>query len=109
MSNNMFAKFSQAKPFRIAYNVGCLQDISTGRYEKGMKGENILNGGVAAIEGVTGPGNSFKSSLSHFRMLKMLLRYLAATGYIYDTENSATLRRIQDLANARCSWRISRV
>ena len=65
MSNNMFAKFSQAKPFRIAYNVGCLQDISTGRYEKGMKGENILNGGVAAIEGVTGPGNSFKSSLAY--------------------------------------------
>lgn len=99
MSNPMFAKFSQAKPFRIAYNVGCLQDISTGRYEKGMKGENILNGGVAAIEGVTGPGNSFKSSLSHYRMLMVLKRYALATGYIYDTENSATLRRIQDLAN----------
>jgi hypothetical protein len=52
----MFAKFKQAKPFRPQFSIGCLFDIATGRYEKGMKGENILNGGVANIEGVTGPG-----------------------------------------------------
>lgn len=95
----MFSKFKQAKPFRPQFNIGCLQDIATGRYEKGMRGENILSGGVAAIEGVTGPGNSMKSTYSHFRMLMVLLRYAVAMGYIYDTESSATLRRIQDLAD----------
>jgi hypothetical protein len=64
-----------------------------------MKGENILNGGVANIEGVTGPGNSFKSTIAHFRMLKVLLNYVVATGFMYDTENSATLSRLKDLAN----------
>ncbi len=94
-----FAKFKQAKPFRPQFNVGCLMDIATGRYEKGMKGENILNGGVAQIEGVTGPGNSFKSTIAHFRMLMVLFRYANAMGFVYDTENSATRRRFQDLAN----------
>lgn len=97
--SNMFSKFKQSKPFRPQFNVGCLQDIATGRYEKGLRGENILSGGVAAIEGVTGPGNSMKSTFSHFRMLMVMLRYSVAMGYIYDTESSATLRRIQDLAN----------
>lgn len=97
--SNMFSKFKQSKPFRPQFNVGCLQDIATGRYEKGMRGENILSGGVAAIEGVTGPGNSMKSTFSHYRMLMVMLRYSHAMGYIYDTESSATLRRIQDLAN----------
>ncbi|BDH16670.1 MAG: hypothetical protein [Bacteriophage sp.] len=99
MTNPMFAKFKQAKPFRPMYNVGCLQDIATGRYEKGLKGEWILNGGVAAIEGVTGPGNSLKSTYARFRILMVLMRYHVATGYLYDTENSATLQRIIDLAN----------
>lgn len=95
----MFAKFKQAKPFRPQFSIGCLFDVATGRYEKGMKGENILNGGVANIEGVTGPGNSFKSTIAHFRMLKVLMNYLVATGFMYDTENSATLSRLKDLAD----------
>ena len=94
----MFAKFKQAKPFRPQFSIGCLFDIATGRYEKGMKNENILNGGVANIEGVTGPGNSFKSTVAHFRMLKMLKNYIIATGFMYDTENSASLNRLKDLA-----------
>ena len=95
----MFAKFKQAKPFRPQFSIGCLMDIATGRYEKGAKGENILNGGVSNIEGVTGPGNSFKSTVAHFRMLKVLLNYAIATGFMYDTENSASLNRLKDLAN----------
>ena len=46
----MFAKFKQAKPFRPQFSIGCLMDIATGRYEKGAKGENILNGGVAILK-----------------------------------------------------------
>lgn len=95
----MFGKFKQAKSFRPQFNVGCLFDIATGRYEKGMKGENILNGGMASIEGVTGPGNSFKSTIAHYRMLMVLKNYLNAMGFMYDTENSATLSRLVDLAN----------
>lgn len=98
-AKSMFSNFKQAKPFRPQFNIGCLMDITTGRYEKGMKGENILSGGVASIEGVSGPGNSFKSTLAHFRMLMVLMRYSISMGFMYDSENSASLRRLQDLAN----------
>lgn len=91
--------FKQAAQFRPLYNVGCLFDLQTGRYQKGVKGENILNGGVDRTEGVTGPGNSMKSTLMHFRLLMVLHRYSNAAGFTYDTENSATLDRFMQLAN----------
>lgn len=97
--SNPFRDLKTAKPFRPQFNVGCLFDVMTGRYEPGMRGEMILNGGVANIESWAGAGNSFKSTMAHYRMLIVLYRYFNAYGFMYDTENSATLRRLQDLAN----------
>lgn len=95
---NFSAKFKQAAPFRPMLNVGALMDIQTGRYIRGAKGESILNGGVANIEGITGPGNSMKSTMANYRLLVVLLRYLIAMAFVYDTENSATRLRYQQLA-----------
>lgn len=95
---NFASKFRQAAPFRPMFNVGALMDIQTGRYVKGQKGENILNGGVSAIEGVTGPGNSMKSTFANYRLLMVLLRYVLAMAFVYDTENSSTRLRYQQLA-----------
>lgn len=92
-------KFKQAAQFRPMYNVGALFDLQTGRYQRGSKGEWILNGGVDRTEGVTGPGNSMKSTLMHFRLLMVLKRYKNAAGFCYDTENSATRDRFFALAN----------
>lgn len=92
-------KFKSTVPFRPLFNVGALMDIQTGRYFKGMKGENILNGGVAQVEGITAIGNSYKSTIMHHRQLTVLARYIQAAGFAYDTENSATLRRYQELAD----------
>lgn len=100
MSGFNFAKgFKQASPFRPMYNVGCLMDVQTGRYIKGAKGEWILNGGISAIEGITGPGNSMKSTLAHARLLIAMYRYAVASGFSYDTENSSTRLRFIELAN----------
>lgn len=89
--------FKQAADFRPMLNIGCLFDVQTGRYVKGMKGENILNGGTAQIEGVTGPGNSMKSTLCKYRQLSVLSRYANASALDYDTENSATRNRSIEL------------
>lgn len=92
-------KFKQAAQFRPMYNVGGLFDLQTGRYQRGKRGESILNGGMDRTEGVTGPGNSMKSTLMHYRLLMVLLRYANASGFCYDTENSATRDRFISLAN----------
>lgn len=93
------ARFKQSVPFRPLFNIGSLFDIQTGKYFKGQRGESILNGGVAQVEGVTGIGNSYKSTIMHYRQLQVMNRYQEATGFTYDTENSSTLARYIDLAN----------
>jgi hypothetical protein len=100
MSGFNFSKgFKQASPFRPMFNVGCLMDVQTGRYIQGAKGEWILNGGISAIEGITGPGNSMKSTLAHARLLIAMYRYAVSSGFSYDTENSSTRLRFIELAN----------
>lgn len=90
--------FKQTVPFRPLFNVGGLMDIQTGKYFRGQKGEWILNGGVASIEGATGIGNSYKSTILAKRQLTVLHRYIKSIGFVYDTENSATIQRFQDLS-----------
>lgn len=95
----MFGKTTQAKPYRPQFATNSIFDIMSGRYELGCKGEWILNGGVANIEGFTGPGNSFKTTFALFRMLSVLNHYPEAKAFFYDTESSASLGRLKDLAN----------
>lgn len=82
---------------RPMLNIGCLFDIPTGRYYTGQYGESILNGGIAHLTGIGGRGNTFKSTIMFFMILRALDRYSRAIGHIYDTEMSLTLERLHEL------------
>jgi len=90
--------FKPAPKTRPLLNIGCLMDIPTGRIVKGSRGESIINGGVAYITGIIGKGNTFKSVFGNFMLLSVLSRYRSSNAIEYDTENSATLARISQLA-----------
>lgn len=69
----MFKSTFAPPRFRPAVNVGCLLDVSTGKYETGVHGESILNGGVSGITGVCARPNNFKTALVVY-MLAMVRR-----------------------------------
>lgn len=82
---------------RIFYNTGCLMDHPTGVYVRGMKGENILNGGLGVVTGVGGRPNTFKSTVATFMELSVAAK-IAEAGiepYMsdYDTEMNIQLSR----------------
>lgn len=92
--------FTEVEPYKIHYNVGCLFDIPTGKYIKGQKGENILNGGLSLLTAIVGRGNTFKSTILHYMMLSAANK-VASSGFMpymntYDTEMNIQLDRLQD-------------
>lgn len=94
-----FLKDLKPAPYlRPMLNLGCLLDISTGRYYVGEYGESILNGGLSHLTGVGGRGNTFKSTLMFFMMLRVLDRYGKSAAHVYDTEMSLTIARLNELA-----------
>lgn len=81
--------FKQAEDVKPLINVGALIDLATGIFIKGFKGENLLLGGLGMLNGVTGGGNSFKSTIMHYMNLAAMSRvykhdYTFLT--VYDTE-----------------------
>ena len=91
-------EFTEVDPYKLSYNIGCLLDIPTGKYVKGQKGENILNGGLSLLTAIAGKGNTFKSTLEHFMMLSAASK-VAASGILpyintYDTEMNINLDRL---------------
>lgn len=90
--------FKQAPSLRPMLNLGCLFDIPTGRYRKGEHGESILNGGLSYVTGIGGMGNSFKSTIGHFMVLRPLSRLVHTHANINDTEISLTMDRLTMLA-----------
>lgn len=79
----------RAPKFKLLYNVGALLDIPTGFWVKGRHGENILLGGCGQITAVTGPGNSFKSTLAHYIKLSAankIFSFMDTVIQDYDTE-----------------------
>lgn len=90
--------FTPAPMLRPMYNIGCLLDIPTGRYYTGKHGESILNGGLSYITGMGGRGNVFKSLIMFYMMMSILDRYSKSTALVYDTEMSATLERLYQIA-----------
>lgn len=99
MASFSFSGHVKAAPqIRPLLNVGCLMDIPTGQYVKGVHGEMILNGGQALVTGIGGRGNTYKSTIAHYLQLVILDRYASAHENIYDTEMSLGERRIRDLS-----------
>lgn len=97
---DILSNFKKAPEVRPMLNIGCLLDIPTGSYLKGKHGESILNGGLSYLTGIGGRGNTYKSTIGHFMVLRILDRYSKTQGLIYDTENSLTYQRIDHLASS---------
>lgn len=101
MSVDFKPPFEMIAPVRVCYNVGSLFDIPVGSYEKGTRGERILNGGVPAITGVVGIANNFKSAVADFFAFGVyrIFRYNDnAYGMKYDTEVNTSEKRQRQLA-----------
>ncbi len=98
----MFLKppFEPAPIVKVMINVGAGFDIPTGTYLEGRHGEYILNGGLAALTGVVGIGNNFKSTIMHFLFMMFLARIAGASGSTYDTEVNIHESHLQDMMRA---------
>jgi len=92
---------NKTKPV-IFYNVGSFFDIPTGNIVIGRKGESLINGGIARIFAVVGPGNNYKSTLLHWFMLSAADKIFATKETAmttYDTEVNITLDRLEYFSN----------
>lgn len=81
-------------------NVGAGLDIPTGRWNDGIHGEALLNGGLAPLSGYIGGGNMFKTTVMFYKMLTAMARIKDSTGSVYETEMNTSAQRIADLANS---------
>lgn len=77
-------------PVKVCFPTGALMDIPTGDWIEGTHGQMVLNGGVASITGLVGPGNSGKTTLMRHMSLTVIARCIMTVGDIYycsyDTE-----------------------
>lgn len=78
--------FTPAPVVKVMINIGALLDITTGTYMTGRHGESILNGGLSMLTGITGIGNSFKSTFMHYQSFTACARMKGSSGSTYDTE-----------------------
>lgn len=91
--------FKQAEPIVIRLNTYSLFDVYTGTYHEGMRGERILNGGIAPFMGFVAAGNMFKSTIMNDLNLKAFKDHYKNTEFfVYDTENLASYERYKHLA-----------
>lgn len=91
--------FQVSPEVKVLINIGALLDIPTGTYYLGKHGESVLNGGLGMFTGITGPGNSFKSTLLHYMQLSALDKVLKThQTYLstYDSEVNIHKNRLQD-------------
>ena len=87
----------KAPIIRPQFNVGGLLDIPTGKYVTGRHGESILNSGLAQINSVVGPQNSFKTALLMYVFFTVFSRYRLEQLGVYDTEVSLSYGRLEDI------------
>lgn len=83
----MFKSFKRPA-FRPAINMGCMFDIPTGKYEKGSRGEMVMNGGLGPLTGIASRPNNFKTAIAVF-FLAMTRRAMPRSfSLTYDTEGT---------------------
>ena len=90
--------YEPAPIVKVMINIGALFDIATGTYLQGMRGEWILNGGQATLEGVVGIGNNFKTTIQNYKQFKAMSRMSPnCSGSTYDTEVNVHEWHLADL------------
>lgn len=95
--------FTEVDPCKIFYNVGALLDIPTGKYVRGQKGENIMNGGLSVFTAVMGKPNTYKTKVARYMMLSASSK-VASSGILpymntYDTEVNVDVEHCTSLSH----------
>ena len=80
----------EASPVKPVINIGGIFDIFNHVPVKGKWGNVIVNGGCWPSTGISGPNNSFKSTISKYILLSIFDRCMSSTGLSFDTEVSGT-------------------
>lgn len=94
--------FETIPTVKLAINIGCLMDIPTGTYLKGIYGESLLLGGLTGLSCVCGGPNTFKSTISHYMMLSAANHIFSNSRTsisTYDTEINIHIDRLQSFAD----------
>lgn len=89
----------RSAPIRPSLNVGAGFDIPTGTYKLGKHGESILNGGLAPFTAIVGKGNTFKTAIALFFMMRVISRYDCSNALHYDTECTFSPDRVANVIN----------
>jgi hypothetical protein len=63
-------------------------DVSTGKYEQGIHGESILNGGISGITGICARPNNFKTALAVYCMAMLRRACHNSHAITYDSEGT---------------------
>jgi len=97
-----------APAVKVLINIGATLDIPTGFYLTGSHGESVLLGGLGMLTGMTGKGNSFKSTIMHYMTLSAADR-LCSTAETsigtYDTESNIHENRLLKLTKRFASFK----
>ena len=91
----MFSKIMDNSPKRVQFNTGTMYDLMCGKYEQGMNGQYMLNGGFGNfIQAFHGRGNTFKSTLMNSLVMGLIRSYDDVVCFDIDTENSKERERV---------------
>lgn len=95
------ADMPESAAAQVKINIGAGLDIPTGVFLPGKHGEYNLNGGLGIVDGITGKGNNFKSTIEEWKMARAGSRissYAMDTKYmVYDTEDNKDPNRTLEL------------
>jgi len=81
-------------------NTGTLFDLVLGQYVPGIDNHFVLNGGLAATNGVMGTPQMFKSTLALALTVNTMARYPLSTTYVNDSDFAlGDKRRILEMLN----------
>lgn len=91
-------QIKRAAPFAIRYNTDSIMDTFAGRWQLGVKGEYLLNGGVSTFTGAIAGPNMYKSTILSSQMLMVLENYPPIHALGFECEGTGEALRWQDLA-----------
>lgn len=102
------SNLTPAPAVKLLLNIGATMDIPTGFYVRGHRGNRVLLGGLGQLTGMTGIGNSFKSTIMHFMMLSAADRLCSTTETsmsTYDTEINIHEHHLHELTQQFVSFK----
>lgn len=83
---SLMDSFREKIGFTPYVNTGTIFDLATGKYVRGLNGKFYLNGGLSLILGITGRGQTYKSSIAGSLMSNTLFRYDGLEASVFESE-----------------------